>query len=350
MQKTALVIDDSKSVRFALGRLLESLGYIPAYADCADAGYKALSQQLPEVIFLDHIMPGVDGFAALKSIKSNPRTASVPVIICSSNDSADYIASANARGASTVLHKPPSAESIAASLSGLVSRSPSYIDPTPEPITATKSPVTSNPQREPTVMERLMSTIPPKMIPTAGQLHPAAPSNETQPVSSTPKTAPATKNSTAKPQQTETETKTSNTRNLERRQLNGSSALGSVDSPDSANALRRDFDARLSDLTEQLRLELALIHNATAGSSTEEVQNIAREAALQATTELAEKLDTYMDSVRLHIDAVIAAQNQRIDQLADQLRGIAAAEAERVTNAAIERLGNLLVSTSGSTR
>lgn len=111
-QRTALVIDDSRSARFALRKSLESQGFATEAADSARAAYEWLDSQTPDLIFLDHIMPGEDGLEALRRIKANPKTSAIPVIICSSNDGADFIREACGNGAVDVLQKPPTPQQL----------------------------------------------------------------------------------------------------------------------------------------------------------------------------------------------------------------------------------------------
>lgn len=107
MQRTALVVDDSKSARFALRRHLEGHAFKVETVDCAQDAYRYVAQQTPDMIFLDHIMPGIDGFEALRQFKRDPATAAIPVVICSSNEGEAFIAEARDQGAADVLPKPP---------------------------------------------------------------------------------------------------------------------------------------------------------------------------------------------------------------------------------------------------
>src|SRR3546814_12620483 len=86
MERTALVVDDSKSARFALRRHLEGHAFKVETADCAQEAYRLVQVQRPHLIFLDHIIPGSDGFAAMRHFKQVPATAPFPGVICSSNE------------------------------------------------------------------------------------------------------------------------------------------------------------------------------------------------------------------------------------------------------------------------
>jgi len=117
--KTALVVDDSKSARFAMRKFLESFGYHVDTAESAEDAYIYLRKKLPEVMFLDHIMPGTDGFDAIKAIKQNALTAGLPVVLCSSNEGDDFLRQARACGAIDILQKPPSPDQIRSVLENL---------------------------------------------------------------------------------------------------------------------------------------------------------------------------------------------------------------------------------------
>ena len=103
--KRALVVDDSKSARAFLVRLLERLELEVDVAESADEALDYLELQHPDVVFLDHLMPGMDGFQGLQAIKRNPRTASIPVYMYTSQEGELYAGQALALGAAGVLPK-----------------------------------------------------------------------------------------------------------------------------------------------------------------------------------------------------------------------------------------------------
>lgn len=108
--KLAMVVDDSKSARFALRRSLEARGYIVEAVESAEECYRQLANARPDIIFLDHVMPGIDGFGALRHIRADRDYATLPIVICSSHDTPEFMQEAKSNGASDVLIKPPSAE------------------------------------------------------------------------------------------------------------------------------------------------------------------------------------------------------------------------------------------------
>ena len=108
----ALVVDDSKVVRLTMQKKLEALG---VGVDLAGSGLEALNyleQHRPDVIFMDHMMPELDGFEATRRIKAAPATRDIPVIILSGSDDVAFVREARAVGALDVITKPPAHDAI----------------------------------------------------------------------------------------------------------------------------------------------------------------------------------------------------------------------------------------------
>jgi len=103
--KRALIVDDSRSARIILSRMLEGYGLLVDTAESAEQGLEYLKQTRPDVIFMDHLMPGMDGFQAVQVIKSNPETATIPVVMYTSQEGELYLSQARALGAVGVLAK-----------------------------------------------------------------------------------------------------------------------------------------------------------------------------------------------------------------------------------------------------
>jgi len=103
--KRALVVDDSKSARAFLSRILERHEIAVDAADSAEAAIDYLTRHKPDVIFMDHMMPGMDGFQAVQSIKNNPRTSTIPILMYTSQEGDLYLGQARALGAEGVLPK-----------------------------------------------------------------------------------------------------------------------------------------------------------------------------------------------------------------------------------------------------
>lgn len=105
MSKTALIVDDSKSARVVLKRMLETHDLEVDTAVSAEDALVYLNDHRPDVIFMDHLMPGMDGFEAVSAIKNNPDTATIPIMMYTSQEGEVYVGQARALGAVGVLPK-----------------------------------------------------------------------------------------------------------------------------------------------------------------------------------------------------------------------------------------------------
>ena len=103
--KRALIVDDSKSARLFLARALEKYDIDVDSAESAEAAIEYLSSNRPDVIFMDHLMPGMDGFQAVQAIKNDARTATIPIMMYTSQEGELYLGQARALGAVGVLPK-----------------------------------------------------------------------------------------------------------------------------------------------------------------------------------------------------------------------------------------------------
>lgn len=120
--KNALLVDDSKVARFALSKLLESREMEVNMAGSAEEALDFLnSHDRPDVIFMDHLMPGMNGVEATKAIKGNPATAGIPIIMCTSKKSSSFMEEARNFGVYNILTKPPQNDGLNLVLDQLVS-------------------------------------------------------------------------------------------------------------------------------------------------------------------------------------------------------------------------------------
>jgi len=104
-RKRALVVDDSKSARVILSRMLEKYDIEVDMAESAEQAIEYLNHNRPDAIFMDHLMPGMDGLQAVQAIKGNPQTATIPIMMYTSQEGELYVGQARALGAMGVLPK-----------------------------------------------------------------------------------------------------------------------------------------------------------------------------------------------------------------------------------------------------
>jgi CheY-like chemotaxis protein len=105
LRKTALVVDDSKTARNVLKNILETHDLEVATAESAEDAIEYLSESRPDIIFMDHEMPGMDGLEAVSAIKDNPATATIPIMMYTAQAGELYVGQARALGAIGVLPK-----------------------------------------------------------------------------------------------------------------------------------------------------------------------------------------------------------------------------------------------------
>ena len=84
--KNILVIDDSKTELHFLSDLLGKHGYSVRTAENGDEAMRRLDEQKPDLILMDVVMPGVNGFQLTRAITRDPRFTDVPVIMCTSKN------------------------------------------------------------------------------------------------------------------------------------------------------------------------------------------------------------------------------------------------------------------------
>lgn len=110
--KTALIVDDSKTARIGLKKKLEAQSITVVLAGSGEDALIAMEKQLPDLVFMDCMMPGIDGYETTRRIKANAAWRSLPVIMCTSHEGDAYEKQALDAGAIGYLVKPATAEKI----------------------------------------------------------------------------------------------------------------------------------------------------------------------------------------------------------------------------------------------
>ena len=115
-----LVVDDSPTICAVLGRMLEQDGYAVQKAADGEHALELAKTELPELIFLDIVLPGINGFAVLRSLRHDPRTAHIPIVMISGNPQATEQFYVQRYGADDFLKKPFGRAEVQASIEALV--------------------------------------------------------------------------------------------------------------------------------------------------------------------------------------------------------------------------------------
>ena len=101
-----LVIDDDEAQRHVLTRLLRHEGYAAQAAADGESGLRSIRQLRPQLVLLDISLPGMDGFELCRQLRSDPHTATLPVIVLTGHASTDDTVAALDAGADDFLAKP----------------------------------------------------------------------------------------------------------------------------------------------------------------------------------------------------------------------------------------------------
>ncbi len=81
-----LIVDDSPTETHVLRGMLEKHGYDVSVADTGEDGITLAHSMNPDLILMDIVMPGVNGFQATRKLSKDPATASIPIVIISTKD------------------------------------------------------------------------------------------------------------------------------------------------------------------------------------------------------------------------------------------------------------------------
>jgi twitching motility two-component system response regulator PilH len=117
--KKVLIVDDSKTELLFLTELLQKNGYIVRTAENADEAFKRLTEEKPELILMDVVMPGQNGFQLTRAINRTPEYADIPIVICTSKNLETDRVWGMRQGARDYITKPVDAAELFAKIKAL---------------------------------------------------------------------------------------------------------------------------------------------------------------------------------------------------------------------------------------
>lgn len=107
-----LIVDDSKTELMFLTDILEKNGLSVRTAGGAEEALKRLAEEKPDLILMDVVMPGQNGFQLTRSINRTPEYSAIPIIICTSKNLETDRVWGMRQGAKDYITKPVSAEAL----------------------------------------------------------------------------------------------------------------------------------------------------------------------------------------------------------------------------------------------
>ncbi|MCB1560206.1 MAG: response regulator [Xanthomonadales bacterium] len=114
-----LIVDDSQTLVAMLRKMLDQNSYETIVAHDAETALASAFDDPPDLIFLDIVLPGMNGFEALRRLRRDPRTKEVPVIMISGNEQAVEQFYAQRIGADDFMKKPFARSEVFARIEGL---------------------------------------------------------------------------------------------------------------------------------------------------------------------------------------------------------------------------------------
>lgn len=107
MKKRILYVDDDPQNRLLVKRILQIQGYEMLEAVDGESGWVMVLQELPDFIFIDLLLPDMDGFELTRKIKTSPNLCHIPIVTLTSYGNRETERIAKEAGADAFLHKPP---------------------------------------------------------------------------------------------------------------------------------------------------------------------------------------------------------------------------------------------------
>ncbi|MFT6593739.1 MAG: twitching motility two-component system response regulator PilH [Zhongshania sp.] len=101
-----LIIDDSPTEIFKISEILSKNGYEVLTAESGELGLDIAKQEMPDVVLMDIVMPGLNGFQATRQLSRDPDTSGIPVIIVTTKDQETDRLWGQRQGAKGYLTKP----------------------------------------------------------------------------------------------------------------------------------------------------------------------------------------------------------------------------------------------------
>ena len=115
-----LLIEDSPTDTAVLTRLLEKHGHRVLASASAEEGIEVCKRELPDIVLMDVVLPGMNGFQATRAITREPTTKHIPVLIVSTKGMETDRAWGMRQGARDYIVKPPSEDALLARIDQLL--------------------------------------------------------------------------------------------------------------------------------------------------------------------------------------------------------------------------------------
>jgi len=117
--KKILIVDDSATDRQFLSDLLAKKGFTVTTAENADDAFKKVKASRPDLVLMDVVMPGQNGFQATRALTKDEETKNIPVILCTSKNQETDKVWGMRQGARDYVVKPVNEKDLLAKIAAL---------------------------------------------------------------------------------------------------------------------------------------------------------------------------------------------------------------------------------------
>ncbi|MBI4248311.1 MAG: response regulator [Elusimicrobia bacterium] len=118
--RTILVVEDEPATREVLRRALEQEGYRVCLASDGEEAVEMLRRESTDVILLDLVLPGINGWEFCRAVRGEPALAHIPIIIITAKDSPAYQQKAFDLGANDYILKPFDLEEVKSRIAAVI--------------------------------------------------------------------------------------------------------------------------------------------------------------------------------------------------------------------------------------
>jgi twitching motility two-component system response regulator PilH len=115
-----LIVDDSPTETYKMSSILSKHGYDVITAENGEQGVTVARRELPDVVLMDIVMPGLNGFQATRQLSREPTTSHIPVIIVTTKDQETDRVWGQRQGAKGYLTKPVDGKMLVETIEGVL--------------------------------------------------------------------------------------------------------------------------------------------------------------------------------------------------------------------------------------
>jgi two-component system cell cycle response regulator DivK len=120
LRATVLLVEDDEDSRAIYSTVLRHAGYLVVEVDDGNAALKAVREHRPDLVVMDAGLPGLDGWDATAALKSDPATASVPVLVLTVHGQRTDVERAEAAGCDAFVLKPADPSGLAETVGRMI--------------------------------------------------------------------------------------------------------------------------------------------------------------------------------------------------------------------------------------